>query len=368
MANELVKPEQIQELITGYSQQFSATIAQYQWALVPGTQLNAAKQIILANEFLAKTAMNNPESLHMALLQSATLGLDLTPGKKQGWLLPRKAKDGRWGVCLQPGYKGVEAIAQNLGTIDRLVIRVVRDNDTFAWSGDDAEKPSHTAEWFAPIEQRGPIKGAYSITYFPGGDLQVITASIEDIFTKHRDRSDSWKSYMEKTAKGEKPYPPVWLTDEQSMVEKTMAFIAAKQWPANIRNNDVNSKILETLHDVDTQDYSFVTYNATQKAQFDEIIETNDSLGMYLLRQVAPIEVYSDLFNSFPKGQKTKMKGLCRDMEVEGLNLFNDAVAAIDSGDGAALAEALELSGELTVKLFKKAIGEPRLKAYNELV
>ena len=83
-----------------------------------------------------------------------------------------------------------------MGVIDRLSIRVVRENDTFEWSGDDQEKPKHEADWFKSDNDRGGISGAFAVTYYPDGSINVTVSAISSIFEKHRDVSDSFRSYI----------------------------------------------------------------------------------------------------------------------------------------------------------------------------
>jgi recombinational DNA repair protein RecT len=350
--------------------QYGTIVSNQKWALIPKTQLEAAKRILTKNLFIEKIACGNPQAVNDALIQSATLGLDLTEGKRQGWLLPRKNQKKQMVIQLQVGYKGVEVIHQNLGVIDRLEIRVVRQNDDFKWSGDSAIKPDHTmSDWFGSDTDRGPIKGAFSITHYPDKSIQVMVASITEIYEKHRNISDSWKDYETKISKKEFAYPPPWVTYEKTMVEKTMAYIASKQWPANIRDKNFSSKILETLHETDTQDYSesFIKYTDKQKSAFDTLIETDDSLGMYLFQQYIEIEVMTDLISSFEKGNKTSGKDNCRKMTACGAELFINIAAALDKEDGLKLNESLDGANDFTVKLLKRRLDVQQLDVFSEL-
>jgi len=261
------------DLVTSASSQFVSTLTQYKWDLIPDSQLQAAKQALTKSDYIMKVACGNPEAVHDALVKSAILGLDLTEGKRQGWLVPRKNSAGDLVVQLQTGYKGVEAIHQRMGVIDRLSIRVVRETDQFEWSGDDQEKPEHKANWFGSDEDRGKITGAFAVTYFPDGSINVVVTSISEIFEKHRDLADSWKSYQKKLKEGKYAFPPPWITHEKAMVEKTMAYIASKQWPANIRDTGTSSKILETLHKVDVADYTWPEKDITPEAKKPNITE-----------------------------------------------------------------------------------------------
>lgn len=361
----------VNNLITEASSKYVSTITQYKWDLIPDSQLQAAKQALTKSDYIMKIACGDVVAVHDALIKSAILGLDLTEGKRQGWLLPRKSqkKDSKGNyitnIHLQVGYKGIEAIHQRMGVIDRLSIRLVRENDVFEWSGDDKEKPKHEADWFAKEEERGEPKGAFAVTYYPDGSINVTVASISEIYKNHRDRSDSWKSYQAKIKEGKYAYPPPWVTDEKSMIEKTMAFIASKQWPANIRDEGTSSKILQTLHEIDSSDYSI--YSLEQKEVFYEIINANDSLGMYLFSKRVDLEIYTSLFNTFPKGQKTTEKAKVREMEITGSKQMTAIMEAIEENDAGSLHENIEGCLDITIKLILAKLDDSQKIIFNEL-
>lgn len=358
----------IDKVLTDTKPQVINTIKQYQWNLIPDTQLAAAKEALTKNDYISKVAAGDPGAVHAALLKASILGLDLTEGKRQGWLLPRKTQGGNTVIQLQVGYKGAEAIHQRMGVIDRLEVRVVREADEFDWSGDSQEKPAHKAEWFK--EDRGPIIGAYAITYFPNGSIYVVTESVSKIYKDHRDISDSWKSYQTKLAEGKNAFPPPWVTFEQAMIEKTMAYIASKQWPANIRDESAASKILETLHEVDTADYkeSFSSYTEAQKKAFDEMIDKGDGLGVYLVSKTVDQQVFIDLFNSAPHGKKVAYKNKIRELESLGVDMLAALSDYVKAGDGLGFLENFQDAHEVTKKLYLGLLNVDDLNVVNEFL
>jgi len=357
----------IEDQILKSSESFATTLAQYKWDLLPDSQLQAAKQALTKSDYIMKIAAGNPGAVHDSLMKSAILGLDLTEGKRQGWLLPRKNQQGKTVVVLQVGYKGVEAIHQRMGVIDRLSIRVVRENDIFTWTGNDQEKPDHVASadketpsWFATDEERGRVSGAFAITYYPDGSLNATVTPISVIFGNHRDRSDSYKSYITKKNKGEYAHPPPWVSDEQSMIEKTMAFIAAKQWPANNRNDETSSRILETLHEIDVSDYS-LSYSKEQKDAFDNFLTAEDSLGLYIFTQLRiEIETYAAIHREYIKnierGNKGKARTHIEDLVSQGRALMDNIVEGITSNDELKVIESMDGSLVVTSKLVKSVL------------
>lgn len=367
--NDLI--EQVGNLVTNSSAQFVSTLSQYKWDLIPDSQLQAAKQALTKNNFIMKIACGDVEAVNDALIKSAILGLDLTEGKRQGWLLPRKNQNGKMVVQLQVGYKGVEAIHQRMGVIDRLSIRVIRGNDEFEWSGDDQEKPTHKAEWFDSDEKRGKIVGAFAITYFPDGSINVMVTSITEIYEKHRDVSDSWKSYQAKIAKGESAFPPPWVTYEKAMIEKTMAYIASKQWPANIRDAGTSSKILETLHEIDVSDYTWA-YSQEQKDAFNEILNSNDSLGLYLFHKRVGIEAYAELtrghISPIARGGKGKERARIDDLANQGEEIFHIICDSIACDDANAAIENCEDCLEITKKMLIARFNPSQKAAFDEMI
>lgn len=339
--------EVIDSTIARLEPEFSKTVLAQGWHLIPKTQLLAAKRQIMRNDYSMKLASQNPQSLYDAIMTAAIIGVDLTEGKRQGWLVPR---DG--GIAFQVGYKGIEAVHQRLGVIQRLVVRTVHQGDTLAWSGDDQEKPIHTADWFND-KARGDMVGAYAITYFPDGSYQVMSESIEAINRDHRDKSDSWKN--EKSRK----FSP-WSNHIKAMVEKTMAIIASKQWPAASQDKEHASEVLERLHQAETADYSvYKKDDVVVVNDMHAFMLAGDALGLYLFLNAIPAEEQMQYYwwPASPKG----LKGACREhhqrMLESGQELYQRILQAIDAGHDYQLAECLELATGTTRKLLADQVG-----------
>lgn len=337
------------------------TISQYKWELIPESQMQAAKIALSKSDYIKKVACGAPESVYNAIMQAGILGVDLTEGKRQAYLLPRKVNK-ETVIVLQVGYKGVEAIHQRMGVIDRLSVNIVHENDRFEWSGDDAEKPTHNADWFS--KDRGEITGAYAVTYYPNGTHQTVVAPITTIHEKHRDVSDSWKDYIKKKQAGEWAFPPPWETYPEEMIKKTMAYIASKQWPANYRNQEASSRILETLHEIDYADYQSLRdgFTAEQKKAFDELLETDDALGLSLFSRYVGNQIYIALFNSFPKGEITALKKKCRELESTGIKVLNAITEAVEAEDQDRFHENIEDCSDTTINLLKRVLDEKGLE------
>jgi len=370
----------IDNSIVNIQPDYSKAISQNSYSLIPEDQLLAAKRQVMKSAFAMTCVKNSPLHFQDAVRTAGVLGLDLTDGKKQGWLIPRQIKvvdtQGKerkmFVIVLQTGYKGAEAIHQRLGVIDRLFLRVVRANDEFSWSGDDTEKPAHNANWFAPESERGEIIGAYCITYFPNKSIMVSSAGIEEIYTKHRDVSDSWKNEQKRQ------WSP-WTTFPEQMILKTIQYIASKQWPAYKMSKDGHaSKVIEALHKADTDDYQELK-QIPQDARFEGFLMTNDAIGMFLLEKEylngQPNFDFDDengkawvnLFSNFPKGFIGRIKKQVQDLIDDGQNQVLNLIASIEAEDPATI-ELIEHLSAGTMKMLEKELGDVDTQKLHELI
>lgn len=359
----------IKPILDKASQNYVDTVKQYQWNLLPDSQLQAAGIQLSRSPYIMKVATENPESVFNALYQAAVLGLDLTEGKRQAWLIPRKIDKGKTGIVLQPGYKGVEAIHQRMGVIKRCEIALKYENDTFVWTGKANDIPELQGDWFNSAS-RGELEGAYIVTHYPDGTHQTIVESLTKIKEKHRDRSESYKVYIAKKNKGEWAHEPPWISDEEEMVKKTMVFIASKQWPSYDQNQETNSKILETLNSIEVSDYS-PNYTPEQKAIFYELLDARDGLGLELFRQhvgaETDIHLWLGVRSSIPRGEKDKTMGQIQDECGDGGQLFDDIRQALAEEDIGLLYESLEGSTSRTKEHLYRRLSAAEQLTYTKM-
>ena len=177
-----------------------------------------AIQAFNANDFLAKAALNNPESAKSALINVAAIGISLNPALKHAYLIPRSIKkNGQWiqTVCLDVSYMGLLHLAMETGSILWGQAVIVHENDDFKLTG-LGSLPHHN---YSPFGDRGQIIGVYCTVKTCHGDYLTECMSIEDVF-KIRQRSESFK----------KGYGP-WISDEGEMIRKTVVKRANKYWP-----------------------------------------------------------------------------------------------------------------------------------------
>lgn len=181
-----------------------------------------ALQILNANEYLCRVAMNNKPSIINAVNNVAAIGISLNPASKLAYLVPRKGA-----VCLDISYMGMMHLAQVTGAIQWGQAVIVRANDTFALNGVD-KQPTHVFSPFDPIEKRGEIVGCYVVIKTEGGDFLTHTMTAAQI-NAIRDRSEAFKAYLSKKT------PCPWTTDYEEMAKKTVVKQAAKYWPRRDR-------------------------------------------------------------------------------------------------------------------------------------
>ena len=186
-------------------------------------EANFACQIIAGNEYLAKTAMQNRQSVVDAMVNLASIGLTLNPAKKLAYLVPRDKA-----VKLDISYMGLIELAISSGSVLFAQAHLVHEFDEFELVGPD-KAPIHKRNVFARLEDRGPIVGAYCYAKLPGGDFITETMSLEAVY-EIRDRSESYKAYKDGRIKS-----TPWVDDEGEMIRKTVVKRAHKYWPKSDR-------------------------------------------------------------------------------------------------------------------------------------
>lgn len=173
-----------------------------------------ASQAMMNNDYLCKTALNNPLSLRNAFSQVAACGLTLNPARGFCYLVPREGQ-----VILDVSYKGVIKTAVNDGAIRDCIVELVYSNDKFVYKG-KRHSPVHEFDPFDTKDRRGDFRGVYVEVTLPDGRVHVEAVPAVDLY-KARDASDLWK----RKKKGP------WLDFEDSMLKKSGIKIAKKYWP-----------------------------------------------------------------------------------------------------------------------------------------
>lgn len=166
-----------------------------------------AIQLFQKNDFLAKTAINNPTSAQNAIINVAAIGITLNPASKLAYLVPR---DGM--VCLDISYMGLLHLAQATGSIKWGQCKLVYSNDTYESNGLDTA-PTHKYNAFG---DRGSVVGGYCTVKTADGDYlteEMSLAEIKATEATSKARNGPWKNFWEE------------------MARKTIVKRASKYWP-----------------------------------------------------------------------------------------------------------------------------------------
>ena len=118
---------------------------------------------------------------------------------------------------------------------------------------------------------------------------------------------------------------------------------------AGIYDQDEADNILESNNVIEVSSPEIQPHNDEQKAFFDQLITDDNCLDMHVMQRTIGSGVFSSLYNSFGKGDKTKFKRIVddmtskgRDILIEYQNAYQERVSENDS-DG-----VLELQNEVS--------------------
>lgn len=250
MSNQVINFDRIANSIFAIEAKFNEVLADK--AILFQREAEFAIQVLWSNDYLQKIVMAQPQSLVDAIVNLASIGLSLSPAKKQAYLVPRKQK-----ICLDISYIGLVELALASGSIRWCKAELVYEQDTFVLNGVDAP-PTHTFNPFS--KSRGELAGVYCVAKTADGDYLTDTMPIDDVF-RIRDRSEAWKAFVTKST-----LCP-WVTDEGEMVKKTIVKRASKLWPKTDRLDKaihyLNSEVGEGLDSINNPG------NAATKGGFD---------------------------------------------------------------------------------------------------
>jgi recombination protein RecT len=220
-----------------------------------------AIQAFQKNDFLAKTAMGNPQSAQNAIINVAAIGITLNPAAKLAYLVPRDR-----GVHLDISYMGLLHIAQSTGSILWGQCKLVYSNDTYESNGLDVA-PTHKYNAFG---NRGDVIGGYCTVKTCDGDYLTDEMSLADI---------------KKVQATSKASNGPWKTFWEEMARKTIVKRASKYWPKidrldkaiNYLNTDAGEglqddgeKFVEHIIDVDAHIASLALQQGRTDAQLFE--------------------------------------------------------------------------------------------------
>jgi recombination protein RecT len=137
---------------------------------------------------LAFGSQQGQQSVLLASMEAAAIGLEPNTPTQQAWIVPRK-DHGVWEGRLWIGYRGLLTLVRRSNTVKELVAGVVRANDDFGWS---RELDRDTLHHHPADANRGPATHVYAIARLLNGGTQFSVLTREDV-EKRREQSDGWR-------------------------------------------------------------------------------------------------------------------------------------------------------------------------------
>lgn len=81
---------------------------------------------------------------------------------------------------VQANYKGAILHAKSTGLIKDVFVELVYEKDNLIWRGDNAI-PNHQFDRFAPINQRGRLRGGYAVTLYSDNTVESLFVDVKTI-------------------------------------------------------------------------------------------------------------------------------------------------------------------------------------------
>ncbi|EPN9607739.1 recombinase RecT [Cronobacter malonaticus] len=238
-----------------------------------------AIQLFQKNDFLAKTAINNPISAQNAIINVAAIGITLNPASKLAYLVPR---DGM--VCLDISYMGLLHLAQSSGSIKWGQCKLVYANDTYESNGLD-KAPTHKYNAFG---DRGEVVGGYCTVKTPDGDYlteEMSLAEIKAVEATSKAKNGPWKNFWEE------------------MARKTIVKRASKYWPKAPR---LDNAIHLLNDDEGMHQEPVMAYHSEEQIREDERKRQQEVIDKAsdLCDEMAQSETMDDLKRKFAEAYK----------------------------------------------------------------
>ncbi|EOU9609829.1 recombinase RecT [Cronobacter dublinensis] len=238
-----------------------------------------AIQLFQKNDFLAKTAINNPISAQNAIINVAAIGITLNPASKLAYLVPR---DGM--VCLDISYMGLLHLAQSSGSIKWGQCKLVCANDTYESNGLD-KAATHKYNAFG---DRGEVVGGYCTVKTPDGDYlteEMSLAEIKAVEATSKAKNGPWKNFWEE------------------MARKTIVKRASKYWPKAQR---LDNAIHLLNDDEGMHQEPVMAYHSEEQIREDERKRQQEVIdkASNLCDEMAQSETMDDLKRKFAEAYK----------------------------------------------------------------
>ena len=167
------------------------------------------------NDYLAKIAIQNPESFVNAVVQASHLGLEIGGALGQAYLVPYKGE-----IKMMPGYRGLISLARRSGEITSIRAEIAYEHDEFDLTLGTEVKVTHKPKLDG---DRGQPRLAYMVAQFKDGGHHFEWMSIAEVM--------SIKARSSAVQAGKKT---PWDTDRDEMIRKTVIRRGWKYLPMSI--------------------------------------------------------------------------------------------------------------------------------------
>ena len=182
-----------------------------------------------------------PDTVGRCILDVASLGISLSPVKREAYLIPYNVKGDT--ICtLSISYMGMEQIAYRTGMVKNIQTNVAREGDTIrVFTENNRRYVQHEESMVA----RGKVTHAYCIATYPDGDTHVEVMDREQIMAV--------RGAAAKKNNGNIPF--TWMQTNPfryEMYKKAVLRRGWKHWPkSGIEGSDKIASIIERQDPVD---------------------------------------------------------------------------------------------------------------------
>lgn len=170
-------------------------------------------------------AYRNPEllkcdksSLLASVVQAAALGLDLSPGRGEAYIIPRwNSKAGVTEAQFQPGYRGLAKLAREAAGLRYIQAELVHQKDQFEVWRDPDQRIIHKP---CLATDRGGVTHVYAVSKLATGEIQVTVMTFDEVEAIRR--------------KSQKPDAGPWREQWGEMAKKTVVKRLCKMLPDTV--------------------------------------------------------------------------------------------------------------------------------------
>lgn len=316
-----------------------------------------AKQAFQKNPQLQECT---PESVFNAIINVGAIGLTLSPAERYAHLVPRRRKDGGMYITecqLEIGYQGLIKLATDTGNCDYVRADVVREKDaaSFQYHG-PAAAPTMSINPFDT--DRGRVVGAYAVARLASGDVLCEVMTEEEL------------KATEESSKAQ--YGPWKGPFRSEMQKKTVLKRICKTIPRTKQSGRLHKAIeIVNQHEGMEEQQDVIEHRPTftndQFVQFTKALSTDNAALIWHLNRTLPTSVYTDLYNSGPKGSVTKIKRQVDQLWKKGLAEFQavavELAAMMPNDDTMGAIQILEDYRDMMESLHEQ-ITDPELREW----